>query len=68
MIDIVKDLPFEECETCQLFEPSFQSNKMFADNECVINEIEVHCSSSPVCREIRRQLKLKEGKPYGADK
>lgn len=67
MIDIVKDLPFEDCETCECFEPNFRSNKLFGDEKCLVNEIIVNCSSSPICREIRRQMKKKEEKQDGTE-
>lgn len=60
MIDLVKCLPYEDCETCKCFEPNFRSSKLFGDEKCLVNEIEVHCSSAPICREIRRQMKKKE--------
>ena len=40
---------------------------MFGDEKCLVNEIEIHCSSSPICREIREHLK-KEADQNGADK
>ena len=60
MIDLIKVLPFEDCERCQCFEPNFRSNKLFGDDECLVNEIEVHCSSAPICREIRKHIKKEE--------
>ena len=67
MIDLVKSLPFEDCEDCQCFEPNFRSSKMFGDDKCLVNEIEVHCSSAPICREIRKHLK-REAENNGTDK
>ena len=66
MISLVKVLPFEECEDCQCFEPNFRSSKLFGDDKCIVNEIEVRCSSSQICREIREQMK-KEAKQDGAE-
>ena len=60
MIDIVKDLPFEDCEICQLFEPEFEQTKMFGDDVCLVNEITVTCGRYKICREIRRQLESKK--------
>ena len=67
MIDLVKCLPYEDCETCACFEPNFRSSKLFGDEKCLVNEIEVHCRSAQICREIRRQMKEKEAKKDGAE-
>ena len=56
MIDIVKDLPFEDCEICQVFEPSTNQTRMFGDDKCLVNEITVTCSRYGICREIRRHI------------
>ena len=60
MIDIVKDLPYEDCEICQVFEPEFDQTKMFGDNVCLVNEITVICGKFKICREIRRHLASKK--------
>ena len=60
MIDIVKDLPFEDCEICQVFEPEIDQTRMFGENVCLVNEITVTCSRYRICREIRRQLESKK--------
>ena len=62
MIDLVKCLPFDDCETCECFEPNFRHSKLYGDSNCLVNEIEIHCSSSPICREIRKHLKTEEQK------
>ena len=60
MIDIVKDLPFEDCEICQVFEPSIDQTKMFGDFKCLVNEITVTCNNYKICREVRRHLGSKK--------
>ena len=67
MVELVKCLPFADCEDCECFEPNFRSNKLYGNENCLVTEIEVHCSSSPICREIRRHMK-KEAENNGADK
>ena len=68
MIDIVKDLPFEDCEICQVFEPELNQTRMFGDCVCLVNEITVTCSRYKICREVRRQLESrKEKKTDAAD-
>lgn len=69
MIDLVKDLPYEYCETCQVFEPEIEDQtKMFGDGACLVNEITISCSRYKLCREVRRQLESnKEGKTDGAE-
>lgn len=63
MICIEKDLPFEDCEICQVFEPEIDQTRMFGEDLCLINEITITCSRYKVCREIRRHLESKkEGK------
>ena len=56
MIEIVKDLPFEDCEICQVFDPEIDQTKMFGDFKCLVNDITITCSRYNVCREIRRHL------------
>lgn len=62
MICIEKDLPFEDCEICQVFEPEIDQTRMFGEDVCLVNEITITCSRYKVCREIRRHLESrKEG-------
>ena len=64
MIDITKDLPFEDCEICQVFEPQLDQTKMFGDEKCLVNDITVTCGNYKICREIRRHINsLKEATP-----
>ena len=67
MIDLIKDLPFEDCETCDCFEPNFSTSKLFGDYKCLVHEILVSCHSSPICREIRRHMEEKEDKKDAAE-
>ena len=68
MIEIVKDLPFEDCEICQVFDPEIDQTKMFGDYKCLVNDITITCSRYKVCREIRRHLESnKEEKQDGAE-
>ena len=60
MICIEKDLPFEDCEICQVFEPDIDQTKMFGEDVCLVNEITITCSRYKVCREIRRHLESKK--------
>ena len=60
MICIEKDLPFEDCEICQVFDPDIDQTRMFGDGVCLINEITITCSRYKVCREIRRHLESKK--------
>ena len=60
MIEIVKDIPFKDCEICQVFEPDIDQTRMFGDDMCLINEITITCSRYKVCREIRRHLESKK--------
>lgn len=60
MICIEKDLPFEDCENCQVFEPDIDQTRMFGDAVCLINEITITCSRYKVCKEIRRHLESKK--------
>ena len=60
MIEIVKDLPFKDCEICQVFELDIDQTRMFGDDMCLINEITITCSRYKVCREIRRHLESKK--------
>lgn len=69
MIEIVKDLPFEDCEICQVFEPDINHNRMFGDNVCLEDEVTVTCSRYRICREVRRHIEsIKEAEQSGADK
>ena len=69
MIEIVKNLPFEDCEICQVFDPEIDQTKMFGDFKCLVNDITITCSRHKVCREIRRHLESnKEAENNGADK
>lgn len=62
MICIEKDLPFEDCEICQVFDPDIEQTRMFSEDACLVNEITITCSRYKVCREIRRHLESeKEG-------
>ena len=60
MIEIVKDLPFKDCEICQVFELDADQTRMFGDDMCLIHEIIITCSRYKVCREIRRHLESKK--------
>ena len=60
MIEIVKNLPFKDCENCQVFELDADQTRMFGDDMCLINEITITCSRYKVCREIRRHLESKK--------
>lgn len=69
MIEIVKDLPFEDCEICQVFEPCTDQTRMFAEDRCVVNEITITCSRYKICREVRRHIdSVKEAQKNGTDK
>ena len=68
VIDLRKDLPFEDCEICQVFDPETDHSRMFGDNVCLINEITVTCSRYKICREIRRHLEsIKEEQQDAAE-
>jgi hypothetical protein len=60
VICIEKDLPFEDCEICQVFDPEIGQTRMFGDDVCLVNEITITCSRYKVCREIRRHLESKK--------
>jgi len=60
VICIEKDLPFENCEICQVFEPEIDQTRMFGADVCLVNEITITCSRYKVCREIRRHLESKK--------
>ena len=68
MIDLVKNLPFEDCEMCQVFDPDVNQSRMFGDGVCLVNEITVTCSRHKICREVRRHIEsMKEEKQDGAE-
>ena len=68
MIDLVKALPYQDCENCQMFEPTIDHNRMFGDHVCLVNEITITCSRYGICREVRRHLESKkEEKQDGAE-
>ena len=67
MIEIVKDLPFAECENCLAFDPTLRITKLYGNFELLTHEIEVYCDKVGICTEIRKQLK-KEGNKNGTDK
>ena len=67
MIDIVKDLPFEDCEHCECIEPEVSVNKLYGDFSLLCHEIEVYCANAKLCGKIREHLK-KEAETNGADK
>ena len=54
MIELLKDLPFDDCEECECFEPTFHTSKMFADFKCVVKNIAVGCENTKLCKELRR--------------
>lgn len=60
MIEIVKDIPFKDCEICQAFELETDQTRMFGDDMCIIHEIIITCSRYKVCRDIRRHLESKK--------
>ena len=68
MIEIVTDLPFEDCEKCNLFYPGLKYWK-FAKDMCNTNKVIIFCHKSETCENVRRHIKnLVGGYTDGADK
>ena len=67
MIKIERNLPFEECDGCGCFDPSFHNGKLFGDDKVIMTEIVISCHNIRICREIREQLKNKEAKQDAAE-
>jgi len=57
MIEITKDLPFEECNSCDFFEPVMNEEKLFAEYSVVLHSVTIRCNNRIICRNIRAMLK-----------
>ncbi len=66
MIEIVKDLPFEECDSCDLFEAVMNEEKLFAEYYVVLHSVAIKCKNRMICRNIRAMLE--EAENNGTDK
>ena len=56
MIEIVEDLPFEDCEKCNCFLPGLK-HWIYADDMCHKNKVIIYCSKSETCKDVRRHIK-----------
>ena len=50
----------DDCMTCELFDiTSVTKQRMYADDRCVSQEIEIRCDHLKLCEKIRKRLEKK---------
>ena len=65
MIEIVKDLPFEMCNSCSLIKPVMNEERLFSNYDCVLVSIAIRCENRLLCKNIRDEMM--EEKQDGAE-
>ena len=67
---VMTDFPFEDCTECNLMEADMDIEKLYGEDDCIIQEIVVFCRKGKACRRIweKFEAKKKEAEQSGADK
>ena len=60
MIEIVKDLPFDMCNSCSLFKPEMNEERLFSNYDCILISLAIRCENRLLCKNIRNQLEEAE--------